>query len=292
MSRFVTPTTFIVGATAVNLDGLRQYLEYTGQLDFIFELDKAMDAGVSPGEALCSFYAKLCYASLTAKRNKNLTKTRSIQANVIATLEAGHGSVFEHCWVNFVTTNCSRIFTHELIRHRVGTAFSQTSGRYVRPEVIDLVFDPILEPVREDMLDLLDRIEHAYRRMEVKMGLYENEADARKLVPILAACVSDFDTKKKITSALRRALPNGQANEMGWSLNLRAARHLIQLRTSAHAEWEIRRVFNDVYRALKHRYPLMFSDAKERDTKDGLVEVYGMKQQPYEITHEPNVPQP
>jgi hypothetical protein len=40
-------------------------------------------------------------------------------------------------------------------------------------------------------------------------------------------------------------------------------------------------VFNQVYQLTKKRYPLLYHGAKE-ETVDGLVEVSGMKLQPYE----------
>ena len=100
--------------------------------------------------------------------------------------------------------------------------------------------------------------------------------------------VSQFDwdamkmvDKKKLTSYLRRNLPNGQANEIGVTLNIRALRHLVQMRTSRHAEWEIRLVFGQIYDLVKAKFPLIFHGAKETKI-GGLVEISGMKMQPYE----------
>lgn len=300
----VTPKTFLVGYTVPDLNQIREYLEHTGQEGFESDMQEALrDPKIEGGDMLCSFFAKLCYASLVPGKNDNLTRTRSIRENIIATLAAGHGSVFEHCWLNFVTTDCSRVFTHELVRHRAGTAFSQTSGRYVRTDSIRLVWDPILDPVKEEGEWTLDEIETRYRRMAVKLrlepcdlckqtgwvrnvgGIMETgPGEGQRPCPTCQAkpLVTDFDTKKKLTSALRRFIPQGVANEIGWSVNLRALRHLIMLRTSPGAEWEIRRVFQDVYQIVRTRYPLMFHDAKERQIDD-LLHVYGMKMQPYEV---------
>jgi len=262
--RLVQPTTYKVGATAPSLSGIHDYLKDTGQLEFANDWMEAGKQGVEPGERLCSMYAKMCYASLVTGKNVNITKTRPIKDNVIATLDHGHGSVFEHVQVNFITTNCSRVFTHELVRHRAGTAFSQTSGRYVRTDTLQIAYDPILDPVKDQIID----------------GLVEMESWYNMLAAILIKPEDSFEVKKKKTSALRRLLPNGQVNEIGWSMNLRAARHMIQLRTSRHAEWEIRLVFNQVYEIMKKSYPLMFHDAKE-EMVDGLLEITGMKTQPY-----------
>lgn len=266
MGKLVTPTVHLVGYTTMDRQGMSDYLLSTGNGDFLESIDAARRDGLSDGEILCSFYAKLCYKSLTLGQNKNVSRIRDVPDNLRGCFDQGHGSVFEHVGINFVVTDCSRVFTHELVRHRVGTAYSQTSGRYVRGDVVDVVFDPILEPVRDDVEALQALIEERYCAMVAKMGLDE---------------MKDFARKKKITSALRRLLPNGQSNEIGFSVNLRSLRHLVQVRTSRHAEWEIRLVFEQVYRLVKDRFPLVFHGAKE-EVVEGIVEVSGMKMQPYE----------
>ncbi len=92
----------------------------------------------------------------------------------------------------------------------------------------------------------------------------------------------NFDKRKAITSAIRRIAPNGQANEIGMSVNIRALRHTVQLRTQRFAETEIRDIFGQVYNLTKARFPTIFYKAKERIVDD-LIEVYGMRTQPYEI---------
>lgn len=259
--KFVEPKVFLIGYTCPNTEALFDYLQFTDQADFIGDWKQAAQDGVHPGEALCSFYAKLCYKSLVTGKNKNITRTRDIINNIESTFDSKHGSVFEHCQLNFVITNCSRVFTHELVRHRVGTAFSQTSGRYVRGDSIDFIFDPILEPVREDGEILLKIIEEAYHQMVKKLNL-DNE--------------KDFNIKKKKTSALRRFLPNGQSNEMGFSVNLRQIRHIVEMRSSRHAEWEIRFVTDQMYRLLKSKFPMMFYGGKE-EVVDGLYEITNLR---------------
>jgi len=252
---FVLPKTYLVGYTAINFDGLKQYLQETDQPEFIDDIHEAQKKNLSDGEILCSFYAKACYASLTAKKNKNISKTRPIFDNLLGILDSGHGSVIEHCSINFMITNCSRVFTHELIRHRVGSAFSQTSGRYVRTDELNVVVDPILEPIYELCEEARKFQEDWYKRAEEKLQLDK---------------VKDFATKKKLTSALRRFLPNGQSNEIGVSLNLRSLRHTIEMRTSQHAEWEIRVIFNQIYDLLKEKYPTMFIDAETKNIEGAL----------------------
>lgn len=265
MGKLVTPKVYYIGCTGIEYSGFHEYLKDSGNQDFLDSVTEAKNAGLSDGEILVSFYAKLCYASLTLGKNNNVTRIRDIPDNLKATLDAGHGSVWEHINLNFVVRDCSRVFTHELVRHRVGTAFSQTSGRYVRGDSVDIVFDPILEPIRDQIRTLQYAIEQQYQIMVKSMGLDD---------------MKDFARKKKITSALRRLLPNGQSNEMGFSVNLRALRHLIQLRTSRHAEWEIRVIFSQIFELVRGRFPVLFSDANVVEV-DGVIEVSGMKTQPY-----------
>lgn len=243
---FVLPKVYWIGETMMRKDEMNRYLKDTDQEEFLVDIIWAKRDGLSDGEQLCSFYAKLCYASLTTKKNKNISKIRSIVDNLINIVDTGHGSVLEHCSLNFVVTDCSRILTHELVRHRVGTAFSQTSGRYVRNDVLKLVLDPILEPAYGVIEDLRVTIESAYKALET----------------VMLNGVTDFTKKKKITSALRRILPNGQANEIGVTLNLRTLRHTIEARTSRHAEWEIIVVFNQIAELIRQSYTTMFFDSE------------------------------
>lgn len=271
MGKFVTPKVYLIGCTGIIHKGLTDYLADSGNEEFLESIASARVAGLSDGEILCSFYAKLSYASHVVGHNKNVSRVRGIHDNIRNCFDQAHLSVFEHCNLNFVVRNCSRVYCMEQIRHRAGFAYSQTSGRYVRGEVVDIVWDPILEPVRKLAEDFLAEIEDSYLLMVDQLGLDQEK---------------DFDRKKKLTSALRRFLPNGQANDLGFSVNLRALRHTVMMRTSKHAETEIRAIYEQVYNLVKERYPLVFHGARE-EVVDGIVEVSGMRMQPYEKVEGP-----
>ena len=302
MGQLVQPSTYLIGFSEVYRPGLIDYLTYTGQTDFLESFDSAVANGLSSGEALCSFYAKLCYKSLVLGKNANVTRVRDIPANIANAIDMGHGSVLEHVNLNFVITNCSRVLSHELVRHRIGTAFSQTSGRYCRLDNIDLVWDPILEGCEDLVSAYLKLTEDTVYLMECKKNLRippdlpEND----RITPEFCLECRDngvtdwekyrwvsndklnFDIKKKITSAIRRVAPNGQSNEMGFSLNLRSLRQIVQVRTSSGAEREIRLIFNQIYDLVKDKFPMIFHGARTKMV-DGLRMIYGMKCQPYEM---------
>jgi thymidylate synthase (FAD) len=257
MPGFVMPKVYLVGTTGFDLEGLKAYLTDSGNAEFISSIESAKADGLSDLEIMCSFYAKLCYKSLSLGHNKNIDRIREIRSNLTNCFDVGHGSVFEHSWLNFVAADVSRIFTHELVRHRVGTAYSQNSMRYIRVDKIDLVLDPVLEPVKDKIIGLLETIESTYKEIESAYDIKTTD---------------NFDRKKKLTSAFRRILPDGIANEIGFSLNIRSLRHVIELRTDRHAEWEIRFVFNKIYDIISEKFPLLLHNQHTEEV-DGLLEV-------------------
>lgn len=279
--KFVRPKTFLLGCTApsaqaisayvhhVEADGFMQdWKQYTEQVGATASSKEGVSGtSLRAAEVLTSLYAKLCYKSLVSGHNPNVTRTRAIGDNLRAVIDSGHGSVLEHVTMNFVTTDCSRVFTHELVRHRTGIAFSQTSGRYValsEENGMGFVMDPLLEKYQEDIGGLLRNLERGVQNLRKRAGVDD----------------MSMADKKKWTSAIRRLLPTGQSNEIGWTANIRQLRHMIMMRTSQHAEWEIRFVFNEVYRLLKRAFPVFVYDAIETEI-DGLLEISGMKVMPY-----------
>ncbi len=307
MPELLQPKTYLVGSTQIENEGMLDYLRDTNQMGFDESVGAAKE--LHDGEILASMAAKLCYKSLVVGQNVNVTKTRDIPENLKSVINAGHSSVWGHVVFNFITTNCSRLFTHELIRHEVGTEtdvpgiplglheWSQTSGRYVRLEKIGVAWDPILEGCEDLANAHIAATEDLVYLLECRKGLRVPPTEYPMAVPeaALASFYSteekqkyrwipndklNFDTKKKLTSAIRRFAMNGQVNEIFWSANLRALRHMFQMRTGRHAEWEIRLVFGQVYQILKEKLKIALFDAQE-ELVDGLIEVSGLKTQPY-----------
>lgn len=305
MGQLVKPKVYFVGCTEVREAGLKEYLTDTKQMDFWDTYRQARDEGLGSGEALCSVFAKLCYKSLVLGKNANVTRVRDVQKNLEGCHDTGHGSVFEHCQLNFLVTNCSRVYTHEQVRQRAGWAYSQTSGRYCRLDCIDLVWSELLDPVKLEWMRHLQETEDLVYTTECKLGL-RKPPDKYPDVPmgayiqyrnhpaqLLSGTTAedfqwvpdnsfDFDKRKAITSAIRRIAPNGQANEIGMSCNIRALRHVVQLRTARFAETEIRDIFSQVYSLVKADFPTIFYKARTK-MFNGIPEVYGMRMQPYEI---------
>jgi thymidylate synthase (FAD) len=83
--------------------------------------------------------------------------------------------------------------------------------------------------------------------------------------------MNNFGKKKVITSAMRRIAPIGLATSIGWSVNPRALRWIIEMRTSRHAEEEIRLVFCKIAEIVTEKYPNVFGGFHTEEI-DGLLE--------------------
>lgn len=101
--------------------------------DHGIDLDKLFDLDAMDPDALPEVAGRLCYMSFTNPRpGGNAKYVEHIK-------ECGHGSVLEHTVFGLILTGVSRSLTHELVRHRAGTAYSQLSQRYVDESVCEVV---------------------------------------------------------------------------------------------------------------------------------------------------------
>lgn len=239
----VEPKVFLIGETRVIDEGLRDYLSYLGVPEWT--TDAPSDA-----EKIAEVYGRVCYRSFKEGLNPNVTKIREGNAAYLGNiLKVKHGSVLEHSVFNFVFADVSRVFTHELVRHRMGVAISQESLRFVR---LDELGQWLPTVIREDveMMEVFSQTFEHLEDLQRKMAQHYQLDDPD--VP--------FTEKKVITSAMRRIAPIGLATSIGWSVNIRALRWVMEMRTHPSAEEEIRLVFAKVGEIITKRYPNVFGD--------------------------------
>ncbi len=240
--RLVTPTVFLVGETKVIDEGMQAYLEHLGVPEW------QSDAPTDP-EKLIEVMGRLCYRSFEPGLNLNVTKVRRENKEYLANiLKVGHGSVIEHSVFNFIFADVSRVFTHELVRHRAGTAMSQESLRFVRLDNLGFWVPTVIKETPEAMEIMVKTVEQL-EKLQRQLAEITNIDNAET-----------FHKKKVLTSAFRRIAPDGLATTIGWSANARAVRHVIEMRTDPGAEEEIRLVFGAVAKIMIERYPNLFGD--------------------------------
>lgn len=252
--KFCKPYVTAVASTQLKEEGLAEVFDQYGAEAWFMENVKN-EHGASDEELLVEVMARSCYKSFGAGLNPNVTKVREGNGEYLANvIDSGHGSVLEHSNVSFMFQDVSRVFTHELVRHRVGTAISQESLRYVRLTDLKCFDFPRLEEelteheeewFRNKVQYVFEQLEKVQKEMSEKFNLNNEKSFARK---------------KKLTSRMRRLAPIGLLTNIGWSANLRTLRQVIPLRTSKAAEEEIRHVFADVGSICKREYPHVFFD--------------------------------
>jgi thymidylate synthase (FAD) len=247
-----TPSVHLIARPSIDLDGMRAYLADVGGESWLERRLEEEDGAPNGGELLVEFGGRACYRSWEPGLNVNVTRVRTDRREYFENLlRSAHGSVLEHASYSFALRNVSRVFTHELVRHRAGSAFSQESLRYVRLTDIGFRVPPALEPLRGQVLAIVEQLEEFQRDAAQTLGIDEEG------VP--------FHVKKEVTSALRRLAPIGLSTDIVWSANLRTLRHVIEMRTAEGAEEELRTVFDELARIMLREAPLIFQDFERDD---------------------------
>jgi len=205
------------------------------------------------GERLAEMAGRLCYMSFGKGRKTNQEYLGHI-------LEVAHGSVLEHATWSFVISGVSRSFTHELVRHRAGFAYSQLSQRYVDESDAEYVVpdsiadDPDLHRI---WTEAVAQAHDAY--VKLVDGLAEKFADH-----------PDRTMRRKMArQAARSVLPNATETKIFVTANARALRHFVELRGSPDADVEIRAVAVQMLQILRERAPNLFGDFSIAAAPDG-----------------------
>jgi len=236
-----TPKVFLIGETKIHQPGLQDYFEHIGT--------KWRPDAPSDAEALIEVMGRVCYRSWEPGMNPNVKKIREGNDKYLANIiKVKHESVLEHSVSNWIFADVSRVFTHEIIRHRVGTAYSQESLRFVRLEDLGMWLPEEIEHHKELKM-LFEETFHSLGQLQIRM------AELLRLDEM-----KSFHEKKQYTSAMRRLAPIGLSTTIGASFNFRSLRHIIEMRTDPGAETEIREVFSLVGKIAKAAWPNLFAD--------------------------------
>lgn len=236
---------FHLASTRVHDEQLYEYLAAIGADNWTTDAHSA-------GELLAEIAGRVCYRAFAPGLNKNVTRVREGNSTYLKNILASkHGSVLEHASDTYLLYKVSRVLTHELVRHRAGCAYSQESLRYVRLDDLGYWF-----PWAFAGHDRSDEIQKVF---EGAIGGVEDAI--RQIANMLDLDELSFELKKKFTSAMRRLAPMGLSTTIVITANHRAWRHLIELRTSRHAEEEIRLVFSKIFEIQAKLYPAIYQDA-------------------------------
>jgi thymidylate synthase (FAD) len=150
-------------------------------------------------------------------------------------ISKGHLSILEHAYATFRISGISRASTHQIVRHRL-CSFSQKSQRYVTERDGDFVVPPSVrenERARTCFEESVTEAKGVYERL-LELGIPREDA--------------------------RFVLPNAASSEIVLSANFRELRHVIVMRGSKEAQWEVREMVKRILMILKDKAPNVFFD--------------------------------
>ncbi len=201
-----------------------------------------------PPEKIIELAARTSYKSFS--RMGEGTEKRLIRHLV----RLGHLSVLEHASATFRVKGISRACTHQLVRHRLAS-FTQESQRYVNEEGFSFVTPDAIqrdEKAKELFSNTMKELSKVYKEL-LDMGIKKEDA--------------------------RFVLPNATTSEIVISANFREWLHIIGLRVSREAQWEIRRLSIQFWKELYGISPTVFHvdaflEYRDFDFKREIFEKY------------------
>lgn len=180
-------------------------------------------------EKMIEKIARVCYNS-EDKITENSYKTFLPKL-----LDQGHMSVFEHAKATFYIEDISRACSHQLVRHRMAS-YTMRSQRYIDEDNFEYVIPPKItesskgKEIFENLIEYIRQIYSSLKELEI------NKEDVRMI------------------------LPNACYTNLFMTMNFRELLHVINLRYSDHAQWEIRDLFKEIYELLNGMYPSIFNE--------------------------------
>ena len=176
-------------------------------------------------QGLVEWAGRLCYNL----QEKTGTRPGWIQERI----KDGHESIIEHTSATFYIV-CSRVVTHELVRHRLAS-YSQRSQRYVKENEPKYITPPEIFETELSLIytEVMDSCWSAYGEL-LRQGV-----------------------KPEIA---RYVLPNACETQIVMTMNFRELRHFIKLRTSKRALPEMREVAGKVKDICVEKWPEVFGD--------------------------------
>lgn len=207
------------------------------------------------GTELIKMAGQLCYMSFGNKRSKNAEAQK--YANNI--LSSGHGSVLEHANYSLLLFGAGRDFTHELVRHRAGCGFSQVSQRYVDGKVLRFVERPEYQKdawLHGKFLDRIDRAAEEYDELALYLTTQQASGDE------ILSGEKKTEMRKKVNQCARSMLPNETEAPILFTGNLRALRHICEMRASGAADVPIREMTSRIFLVMQSLEPIFFADYK------------------------------
>lgn len=208
------------------------------------DLEWRRDPTATDAESLVEFAGRLCYLSFGARQS-----SRTNAEYVRNLIDQGHESVLEHATWSFVLRGVSRAFTHQLVRHRVGVAFSQLSQQYADQTDVPYVLPSRIaaDPnSRDRWLRAVDDARALYERIQADLEATEE--------------LVGKEGQRRSRTAARSVLPEAAETQLVFSANARALRHILEVRGQLEGDEEMRQFAAQLFAVLEDDAPSFVSD--------------------------------
>ncbi|MEN3053022.1 MAG: FAD-dependent thymidylate synthase [Candidatus Methanosuratincola petrocarbonis] len=187
-------------------------------------------------ERVAAAAARQCYSKFSAAKAYSGLSQDDIRRLLRKIIASGHLSVLEHASFTFVIDGISRACSHQLVRHRIAS-YSQQSQRYVKLDELEFIVpDSIAKDAEAQRIFSkgLEMCREAYRSLLAK-GIPAED--------------------------VRYILPQASPTKIVVTMNARSLLNFFELRCCLSAQWEIRRVAEEMLTLVKGIAPTIFENA-------------------------------
>jgi len=198
--------------------------------------------------ALAIIYAacRQCYSAgfagqIFADGLKDPAKQEEFVRQVVS---SGHESPLEHVKFTFAVEGVSRALTHQLVRHRMAS-YSQQSQRYVKESDFDYIVPPSIEmdeEMKSEYMHTMQEIQGSYTRL-------------------LKAFEKKGIKGEKANQDVRFVLPQASETKILVTMNCRELMHFFKERCCTRAQWEIRKLAEEMLVICKQKLPAVFNNS-------------------------------
>lgn len=216
-------------------------------------LEWRRSADPTPAEEIVEIAGRICYMSFGERQSP-----RSNFEYLENLIKSGHESVLEHVSWTFLIQGVSRAFTHQLVRHRPGWAFSQLSQQYHDEAGAIFVQPEELRGQPEAQEEWRRAVEHARTAYVALTDLLNR-----------SAAEHTKEQMRAMRSAARSVLPNATESKIVATANARALRHFFAVRGCIEGDSEMRRVCAELLKLVVVEAPHLFADFSLQLLPDG-----------------------
>ncbi len=161
-------------------------------------------------------------------------------------------SVLEHIVLTFHIDGCSRVCSHQLVRHRL-VSFTQESQRYSEVRILKAVKASSLGEAKEKYEKLKD-YEVLKELFVIPPELVNEEAFMKGLLDSVLKYL-ELRLKGVPMEDARFVLPQAIRTSLLATANLREWLHVIELRAHPKAQWEIREIAEGIKELVERMGP-------------------------------------